>query len=441
MSKRSSPPPRHPKTARLQAFFLAQVGAAERSEILNHVLAGCEPCRAKLRSWNDADPGLPPSFARRGPKADYDFVLRKAGQFAGCLDAARKKALYAIEPLLWNDRAVANSHPAIALARALALLDRARSLRRADPGDYEIAAGWALQAAQGLPTTSLDPRDHADHLARAWAERANAHRRRGEFILAEQAFEAAMTDAAKGRSAPLLLAELLDLSSSLWADTLRFAEAERQIGLAERLYRGAGDLEGASRACMSLGHFSFEHGATADSVRHYCRAFDQFDPAREPVSWASALLSILAGLNELGQHQAAERLFSQVSGLIERHVQADARIRLQWLSGRIDLGLRRFHKAELTLRKARRQFEEMDLPFLAALATLDLCQVWLHSGRTAEVRAAVEEILLQFTSRGIAREALATLLLLEQAARQERATVVLLREAAQSVVTIERGVR
>ncbi len=440
MFKRSPRPPRHPKTARLQAFFLARVSAAERSEILRHVLAGCEPCRAKLRGWHDADPGLPPNFARRGPKPDYDFVLRKAGKFAGSLDAARKKALLAIEPLLVSERSVANAHPAIALARAVALLDRARSLRRADPGDYEIAAGWALQAAQVLPK-SRESREQADHLARAWAERANAHRRRGEFARAEQAFDAAMAGAQRGTGAPFLLGELLDLSSSLWFDIKRFDEAERQISLAERLYRTAGDFPAASRACMNLGRFLNERGLKTEAIRQFCRALDQFDPSREPVLWATALYNVLVALTDSGQYGPAERFFVPLAPLIERHVQSEDRVRLHWLSGRIDLGLGRFHKAESTLRKARRQFEEMDLPFLAALAALDLCQVWLHTGRTEEVRGAVEEILLQFTSRGIAREALAALLLLEQAARQDRATVVLLREAAQSVVAIERGAR
>ncbi len=438
MPKRSPQPPRHPKTARLQAFFLAQVGAAERSEILRHLLAGCEPCREKVRGWDRVTASLPPTFARRGPSDAYDFVLRKAGRFAAAVDRARKEALQGIEPLLASDRAVANSHPVVALARALARLERARALRRADPADYELAASWALHSAQALPVATLDPQDHADHLARAWAEMGNAHRKRHQSARAEQAFEASMATAAHGRCAPALLAELLDLSSSLWADLCRFDEAERQITLADRLYRSAGDLRSAGRACMSLGRIRCDRGEAADAVRCFCRAFDQFEPAREPVLWATALFNILKSLTDLGQHDAAERFYRPLAPLIERHVQADDGVRLLWLCGKIDLGLGRYHKAELSLRRARRQFEAFDLPFLAALAALDLCHVWLHEGRTGEVRAAVEEILLEFTTRGIAREALAALLLLEQAARQERATLALLREAAQAVVSIQR---
>jgi len=431
-------PPRHPKPARLAAFFLAQVDGAERNEIVRHLLGGCEPCRAKMRGWLAADESLPPKMARRSPKEAYDFVLRNAERLAAAADAARRQALSAVEPLLADEP---GRHPVIAWTRARALFARARSLRRADPAAYEAAAGWALATARELPQSLPNAKENADHLARAWAEVGNAHRRRGAFTEAEQAFEAAMTIAGSGTAEPLLLAELLDLSSSLWGDIRHFDEAERQIGLAEQLYRGAGHSKEANRACMSLGRFLFRRGAGYDAIRHYCRAFDQFDPAREPVLWSTALYNILDALTDLGQFEAAERFFGQVKELIERHVQAEDRVRLQWLSGRIDVGLGRLHRAELSLRKARDRFAKMDLPFLAALASLDLCQVWLREGRTAEVRAEVAQILGQFTARGIAREALATLVLLEQAARQEQATLALVREAAQSVATLERGGR
>lgn len=431
-------PPRHPKPARLAAFFLAQVGSAEREEIVRHLFGGCEPCRAKMREWLAADESLPPKMARRSPTEAYDFVLRKAENLAAAADAARRRALSAVEPLLADEP---GRHPVIAWTRARALLARARSLRRADPAAYEVAAGWALVAAQELPPALPNAKENADHLARAWAEVGNAHRRHHDYTLSERAFEAAMLAVASGTCVPILLAELLDLSSSLWADLHRFEVAESQIALAETLYRQVGDLEAASRACLSLGRFTSQRGKKAGAIRHYCRAFDQIDPTCEPVLWSTALYNILDALTDLGQFEAAERFFGQVRELIERHVQAEDRVRLQWLSGRIDVGLGRLHRAELSLRRARERFARMDLPFLAALASLDLCQVWLREGRTAEVRAAVDQILGQFTARGIAREALATLVLLEQAARQEKATLALVREAAQTVATLERGGR
>src|SRR5689334_16141180 len=93
-------PPRHPKPARLAAFFLAQVDGAERNEIVRHLLGGCEPCRAKVRAWLAADESLPPKMARRSPKEAYDFVLRNAERLAAAADAARREALSAVEPLL-----------------------------------------------------------------------------------------------------------------------------------------------------------------------------------------------------------------------------------------------------------------------------------------------------------------------------------------------------
>lgn len=441
MPQRPAHTSRHPKLDRLQAFFLAKVDVAERREIGGHLLGGCERCLARMRRWNEAPTSLPPKFARRGPSDAYDVVLQKAVNLAALADAARKNALAEIQPLLANGPLKAENHPLIALSRALALLERARSLRRGAVETYELAAVWALRAAQGLPVETPSPQDHADHLARAWAEVGNAHRRRHDYSSAEKAIEAAMSAAAEGRYQPTLLAELLDLSSSLWADLHRFEEAERQVALAESLYRSVGNLRSAIHACMSLGRYLSQRGQQAEAVRQYCRGLDDLDPAHEPLLWATALYNVVAGLNDLGEHRVAEQVFGQVRELIERHVQADDRVRLLWLAGRIELGLGRYHRAEVSLRKARNQFAQMNLPFLAALANLDLCQVWLHEGRTVEVRAAVEQILGQFTARGIAREALAALVLLEQAARQEQATLALLEEAAKVVVGLERGGR
>lgn len=110
-------PPRHPKSARLAAFFLAQVKGAERNEIIQHLFGGCEPCRAKIREWLEVDESLPPKMARRSPKAAYDFVLKKAAALARAADAARRRALQDIEPLLGGEP---GRHPVIAWARARA---------------------------------------------------------------------------------------------------------------------------------------------------------------------------------------------------------------------------------------------------------------------------------------------------------------------------------
>ena len=81
--------PRHPKPARLVAFFHAQVGAEEKAEIVRHLMEGCEPCRQKLRGWLAVDESLPTKLARRGPSAAYDYVLRKAVRLAAAAHAER----------------------------------------------------------------------------------------------------------------------------------------------------------------------------------------------------------------------------------------------------------------------------------------------------------------------------------------------------------------
>jgi hypothetical protein len=63
------------------------------------------------------------------------------------------------------------------------------------------------------------------------------------------------------------------------------------------------------------------------------------------------------------------------------------------------------------------------------LAALELAVLYLQEGQTGKVKALAREMAPTFQSLGIAREALATLVLFQEAAQQETATVELARLA------------
>jgi hypothetical protein len=71
--------------------------------------------------------------------------------------------------------------------------------------------------------------------------------------------------------------------------------------------------------------------------------------------------------------------------------------------------------------------------FDAALAALDLVISYLEQGKTAEVRPLADEMVIVFRDLGVSREALAALLLFQEAARRETATADLAREIAASL--------
>jgi hypothetical protein len=105
-------------------------------------------------------------------------------------------------------------------------------------------------------------------------------------------------------------------------------------------------------------------------------------------------------------------------------------IRVLWLEARVAAGLGRRAAAIAALRQVRRDFEVRGLAYDMALASLDLAALLLEDGQTGEVKALVEKMVATFRARGIAREALAALLLFRQAAEDETMTLTLVHRLA-----------
>lgn len=69
----------------------------------------------------------------------------------------------------------------------------------------------------------------------------------------------------------------------------------------------------------------------------------------------------------------------------------------------------------------------------AALATLDLVVSHLGEGNTAEVRVLADEMVAVFRDHNVPREALAAVLLFQEAAHREAGIAELAREVAASI--------
>jgi len=105
-------------------------------------------------------------------------------------------------------------------------------------------------------------------------------------------------------------------------------------------------------------------------------------------------------------------------------------VRLRWAEGRIDLGLGRRGPAEAAFREVQREFFERRMGFDAALVSLDLAVLYAAEGCIAEIKQLAVEIMPVFESREVHREAIAALIMFQQAAEEERLTVALARHLA-----------
>lgn len=102
-------------------------------------------------------------------------------------------------------------------------------------------------------------------------------------------------------------------------------------------------------------------------------------------------------------------------------------IRTRWLEGNLFAGLGQREEAVATLEEVRRAFESRTMPFDYALASLDLALVYREEGRLAEVQELAVEMVKIFTALDVHREAIAALILFQDATERGAVTEELVR--------------
>jgi hypothetical protein len=98
-------------------------------------------------------------------------------------------------------------------------------------------------------------------------------------------------------------------------------------------------------------------------------------------------------------------------------------IRREWLGGLVAAGIGRSEAAEAALISARDAFLDRKMGFDAAMVSMDLAAFYLRAGRVEEVRCLAEAMIPIFQAQDIHREALAALVLFQEAARREQVTL------------------
>ena len=272
------------------------------------------------------------------------------------------------------------------------------------------------------------------------AHLANAHRVGNDFDKADALFAGAWELWRAGEGAdPELLPEwrLLDLEASLRRAERRFSEALELLDQAralcgdnalatgrillnkELVYDQKGDREGALAALAEAAPFV---EASRDPHHAFMQRFKQTNH-----------------LCYLDRCAEAAELLPQVREMaIQQGNELDL-IRTLWLTARVDAGQGRREEAETALVQVQQGFTARELPYDAALCSLDLAVLWLEAGRTAEVQRLALGMKWIFVSKKIAREALASLSLFCEAARREAATVELARQVSADIEAAQRS--
>jgi tetratricopeptide (TPR) repeat protein len=422
--------------ADLLRFAAGDSRGAARRRILEHVLAGCARCRQSLDALRelrtDAAAGATPAEPESPSIA---HILAGLGERAARIDRERREASaqlddFARHPTARQWTLVRNSHRFDTWSFCAGLLDFAFEAMYDDPRRSRELAEMAHEIAERLDSGPYGERLVVDLRGRAWGHLGNARRALGDLPAAAEALARARECLEAGTGDPLDEAELLYYEASLLRGERRLDEALRRVRRSIRLYHELGDghLEGRSR--LNEGSILGVRGDTLAALSTVRRALELVDRERDPHLALAARHNLVWLLMESGRHEEALAVLGTFRDEYARLGDLSSRRRLEWLEARLLELAGREEEAAAAFRCVLDGLTAAELPYEAAMASLDFALLEIRRGQVDEVRRLASETLVLFRSLGVAREAIAAWLVFQQAAEAEAVTVALVERLA-----------
>ena len=397
----------------LERFVQGTLSCPGRRRVIAHLVHGCPDCKAALARYA----GFPP----------YSGLEALSDQaFCRALEQARRAADNRTEAVAVLESLLAGEAPGDALPEAVtrrrrgvaqvaALLHSSRAHRHDDPARMLRFAHQACETAAGLSAAVYGPRTVADFRALTWAELGNAYRIVDDLQRAGKALDGALYWIRRGSRGPLLEARLLDLFASLFISRRRFADARDLLAEVHDIYAATGEQHLAGRALISAGHLAATAGEPGEAIALFRRGLELIDHRRDAQLAAQTLRGMIWCLVDLGHFRAARRQLFRVRTLLTANAHRLDLLRLRWLEAKIYAGVGNFERAEAAFEETRSGFVEARQIYPAALVALDLAALWARQGRNREIGEIAGDLVAIFRALGIAREAIATLLVLQRA--------------------------
>ncbi len=426
----------HPQRATLEKFLLSHLSTQEVKVTAAHLLGGCDRCRQEMAPFATAmfTPGAGPELLLLAEQdAAYDRSISaayaKAMEVERRLDAEREAGAWKAEDLLHalDQEAAALPEGAVTWGLYESLVEKSRGLRYSDPAGMLRMAKLARLAADRLDSEVYGAERRMDAQARSWAELANAYRVAEDFSQAEVAMACALDLRTRGTGDPLLFARIADLDASLLVAQRRFKEAFGMLDFAYAIHLRYSDSHEVGRIVLLRGLYTGYAGKPEEGLQLLMRGLSLIDRSRDAKLVFHTLHNILLARIELGEYAQAQRQLERMRPLYAAHASWLERVKLLRLEGEIAAGLGDLVTAEATFQQIREDLNDAGLGYQAALVSLDLAGVWLHQGRSTEVRSLVSEIVASFQVLGVEREALSAIHLLQDALERDQATLEVVR--------------
>lgn len=263
----------------------------------------------------------------------------------------------------------------------------------------------------------------------SWGFVANAQRVKGDFPAADQSFLQSdrlwKAGALADPGGILDGTRLLDLKASLRRSQGRYQES---LDLLQQALAASGTDEATA-------HLLLVRSATLELMGDWQGVIEALKEARPLVEkqgdarnrWVLEF-NLCTALCDAGRHGEAEELLPTVRRLALELGNGLDLLRCRWLRGRLTAGQHHLEEAVAELEYVAGELVALGIAFDAARACLDLTGLYLRQGRTAEVKRLAGQIVAVFRAQRVHHEALAAVILFQEAAEQERATVELARK-------------
>jgi tetratricopeptide (TPR) repeat protein len=425
----------HPPEQWLLDFASGHASAPQRSEVVRHLLSGCSHCRARAgNAWGNSDrPAAEGNLA--GPSLRIERVLERTKRLGTSLLEERTQAQKLLVDFLSHPAArratiAVNSRRLRTYAFCEALLDRCFHQLFNDPADALALADSAVALSSGLQTERYGAPLVHDMRGRSLAYQANARRVSGDFRGAETGFVEAARQLESGTGDPLEKAQLSWFQGHLRASQRRFVEAHRLYDDAIALYRRVGEKHLEGRALGDKATALSNAGEFEAAIRLRQEALGLLDPEREPRIYLAAQHNLTSDLSDSGRAAEALEKLESLRRQHERLGDTMNLLRFRWMEGRVFAQLARFEEAQAAFLDTRNGMLTKAQAYDVGLVSLDLAALYATQNRTAEMKRLAAEMLPIFQSLGIHREAIAAVLVFQQAAEMEAVSTGLIQELA-----------
>ncbi|HKI03862.1 MAG TPA: tetratricopeptide repeat protein [Thermoanaerobaculia bacterium] len=419
----------HPDGDTLERFFSGELTDEEDRVLERHVFT-CPSCEGRLIEL------LP---ASRGNAGGHRTVIRRivaeqpAARRRSDLEAERAAAAALWKELQGQERRqdrVRNDRACQTWGLFELLLEESRQTLPQEPRQAENLIRLALEVAEHLDAGFYGSGTVEAARVKAWTHLGNTLRVLADFRQAEQAFQTAESHLSRSWLDPVDEAMILEFRGAMRRAQGRHREALELVDEAIALYREVNEPHHHGRALMVKGLTLQYHGEPEAAAECFRTSLFLLDGTREPRLLVAGQCNLVGCLHDSGRPAEAALLIPEAKALIAQVGRRSDLLRLSWVEAKISVALGQWAAAERTFQSIREGFVADGLAFDASLVSLDLAALYTRQGKAAEARRLAAEMLPVFRSRDVPREALAALIVFQQAAEMEQLTLGLVEEVA-----------